>query len=126
MEFVYRGLDIPFESAKESFALLAYNREQQMRFYSVLSIVSAIISTGNKIVIALSGQPGEDKAGKTVGEAMDALRELLLPGDSFAEERKMDRVMRILEKEVNKGPIRIRPQATGKKRKRGLAKKRQE
>lgn len=106
--------------------MLAYDREQKIRFYSVIAVVSAIISTGNRIILAASGQPGEDKAAKNMGEAMKALQDLFLPGDSFAEERKMKKVLETLEREVAKGPIRIRPQSTGRKKKRGIAKKRQE
>lgn len=105
--------------------MLAHDREQQIRFYSVLSVVSAIISTGNQIVTALSNQPGDNKAGKQLGEVMSALRQLLLPEDSFEAEKKIEKIKETLEREVAKGPITIRPQA-GKKKKRALAKKRQE
>lgn len=106
--------------------MLAFDREQKLRFFSVLATVSAIISTGNRVIQAMSGQPGEDKAAKTMTDAIKVLRETLLPGDSFAEEKKMQKVLSTLEKEVAKGPIRIRPQSTGRKKKRGIARKRQE
>jgi hypothetical protein len=125
LEFAYRGLKIPYGSTDESLAMLAHDREQQIRFYSVLSVVSAIISTGNKIIQTLANQPGDDKAGKQMGEVMSALRQLLLPEDSFEAEKKINRIKETLEREVAKGPISIRPQS-GKKRKRALAKKSQE
>jgi hypothetical protein len=121
LEFAYRGLKIPYGSAEESFALLAHDREQQLRFYSLVAVVSAIISTGNRMVQAFGNQPGEDKAGKQLSEVLKSVRELLLPEDSFAEEKRMAKVLQTLEKEVAKGPIRVRPQS-GKKRKR-LSKK---
>lgn len=104
--------------------MLAYDREQQIRFYSVLSVVNAIISTGNKIVQTLAQSPGDSGSGDNLQKTMSALRELLLPDDTFEAERKIERVKEILEKEVAKGPIHIRPQAV-KKRKRALPKKKQ-
>lgn len=102
--------------------MLAYNREQQVRFYSVLSVINAILGTGNLIVQALTGQPGDNKSGKALQETMSALRELLLPDDTFEAEKKIERIKAVLEREVAKGPISIRPQAQKKKR-RGIKKR---
>jgi hypothetical protein len=122
LEFAYRGLDLRYGSPEESFAMLAYNREQQVRFYSVLSVINAILGTGNLIVQALTGQPGDNKSGKALQETMSALRELLLPDDTFEAEKKIERIKAVLEREVAKGPISIRPQAQKKKR-RGIKKR---
>jgi hypothetical protein len=122
-ELALRGIDYPYGSFEEASAFVAFFREQNIRYLATLSIINAIISVGNTIASAVSGSTGSGGNSDTVQKTVAALRGLLIPEDEAYNDNKMDRIKKVLEQEVAKGPITVRAQASGKKGRAKLKKK---
>lgn len=108
------GVDYPIGSFEESLAVLAINRNKQVHFMTTLLIVNAIIHVGNCIQAAVAGSSASEKGSENIQKLVDSLRSMLLPGDDLDTESKTQRSLRILEEEVSKGPLNVRPMAETK------------
>lgn len=106
--------------------MLAYNREQNIRFLTTMSMINAIISVGNSIVSALSESASPQGNGDALKKTIASLRELLLPTDHAETEKRAAAVSALLESEVAKGPIRVQPKVESHRQKqRGIRKQRE-
>jgi len=106
-EFLIRGLDIPFGSAREQLAHRALERQRHVEYLKTLTIFNAIIRVGNSICATLSQSPqssGKDSA----GESLELLKGLLLPGETERMAEKTAKIKRLLQEENRKGPILVK------------------
>lgn len=92
----------------------AYHREQSIHFMTTLSIVNAIIQVGNVVAAAASGGSSSGGDKDSLKKTMDALRDLLLPADVAARESAVKRALKLLDKEVSKGPLVVTAKAARK------------
>jgi hypothetical protein len=108
------GVDYPIGSFEENLAVLAINRNKQVHFMTTLLIVNAIIHVGNCIQAAVSGGSASEKGSDNLQKLVESLKSMLMPGDALETESKDQRALRILEEEVSKGPLNVRPMAETK------------
>lgn len=109
-----QGVQYPFGSLEESLAIMGYLHECNTRFVTTISIINAIIYVGNNIVASGSESAtggGPDHLKKVLG----ILRDTLIPEDEDEKAKKARRVLDLLEAEVNKGPLKVRPMASSSK-----------
>ena len=84
----------------------ALKRESQIQFLTTLCLINAIISTGNNVAAAVSG--GDAPVGDTLKKTTDQLRDLLLPELAESRDEAAARIKDELEKEMNRGPLKVR------------------
>lgn len=106
-DFLSRGVRYEPDSWHENFAYLGFLNQRSIQFMTTNVIISAILYIGSTISAAVSGgsPPGVDSLAKE----LDNLRCALLPNLTEAKDRKAAEVKKLLEHEVAKGPIQIRP-----------------
>ena len=93
---------------------MGFVHQQNVQFVTTMSIINAIIYVGNNIVA--SGSEGGTSGGPdNLKKVIGMLRDLLLPEDVAEKDKRAKKVMDMLEAEVNKGPIKVRPMSTSKK-----------
>jgi hypothetical protein len=109
------GIDYPTGSFEENLAVLAINRKKQTQFLTTLVTVNAIIYIGNCIQAALSGGSAPKNGVENLQKILDSLKALLIPGAEIETESKAARALKILEEEVAKGPLIVRPMVENKK-----------
>lgn len=102
-------------SAKETIAIAALTRHRYVQFMTTLTMVNAIIHVGNGIISAVSGGGGTQSGAEKLENMINSLKDLLIPEDRFDKESKVQKALRILKEEVAKGPLEVRPMASGKK-----------
>lgn len=110
-----RGLKYEDGSLEDTFARMAIERERKAAFLTTLAVVNAIIESGNRVVAAVS-QSASPQGGDTLQKTLDALRTLLLPAEAEKADRQAQKAKRLLEEEVLKGPLKIRPMSRPRKR----------
>jgi hypothetical protein len=93
----------------EALALAAILHENSTRYQTTTVLVNAIITVGN--LITSGGQSKSDALMKS----LDALREMLIPGEKERAAEKMRATRVILEREASSGPMRIKLMSNGKK-----------
>lgn len=82
---------------------------------TTLTLVNAIIQVGNTIAAATSG--GQSSSGGSDGlkKTMESLRDLLLPEDQVEKESQAEKAMKLLQEEVTKGSLVVKPKAESRK-----------
>jgi hypothetical protein len=107
------GLKPEFKGLEESLAIHAINRRAEADFLKVMSIVNAIISTGNSIVSAIS-KSGDTPSQDSLKNTLDALKSVLLPHLEEDDAKKKEDAKARLMAEMNKGPLKIQVMGKGK------------
>lgn len=102
-------------SIEDRFARLALERERRAAYTQTIVLVNAIMAVGNGIASAVSGTPAESGDDK-LKKSLDSLRELLLPEEAQRAERRASKARETLDKEISRGPIKVRPMASRKGR----------
>lgn len=100
-------------SPRESLAIAAHFRTQQIQFMTTLAIVNAIIHIGNSIAATVSGGSSGNADG--LKKTMEALKDLLLPDDVAQKESQAQRALKILTEESTKGPLKVRSMRSTKR-----------
>lgn len=97
-------------------AIWALERENEVEFLKILSVISAIITVGNNMAAALTGQnsPGGDNLSKLI----DNLQELMMPHRKELMEKKVEKYREIMLEEQKRGELKIHAVDVGKPRKR--------
>lgn len=86
-------------------SIWAQERESEVEFLKILSVISAIITMGNNMAAAMTGQnsPGGDNLSKLI----DQLQELMMPHRKELAERKVERYREIMLEEQKRGVLKI-------------------
>lgn len=114
-ELLARGIHYEVGSIEDRFARLALERERRASYTQTIVLVNAIMAVGNGIASAVRGTPNESGDDK-LKKSLDALREMLLPEDAQRAERRASKARETLDKEISRGPIKVRPMASRKGR----------
>lgn len=89
-------------------------REQQARYLTTLTHINAIMQVGNSIIAASAGE--QAPSGDGLSKSLKALKEILMPESVWDSEAKAKRAMDLLQSEVAKGGMTVRPVGTRKKK----------
>jgi len=98
----------------EALAIEAVLHENYVRYMTTLTVVNAIITVGNQVVSALA-PGGTQSTGDALKKSIDELRLILLPGEKERAAEKLRAVKETLEREVAKGPFKVKLMSRGKK-----------
>lgn len=113
--FVLGGLDLEVGSLKETTALKAFRNKQLISFTKTQVLVEAIVYAGHVVASMLAKDataPGPDR----INDLMANLRELLFPEMGEDKEEKAKKAMKVVEKEIAKGPFKVEGMTYGKKK----------
>lgn len=81
-----------------------------MHYLSIVAIINTIIHLGNVIA---GGSSGSD----TIKKSLDALKMALFPEEEDKLEKRTDEIKKKMEKELARGPLKVRAVGGGKKKK---------
>ncbi len=97
-------------------SIWALERETEVDFLKILSVISAIMTVGNNLAAALTGQnsPGGDNLSKLI----DNLQNLMMPHRQELMEKKVERYREIMLEEQKRGELKIHAVDVGKPNKR--------
>jgi hypothetical protein len=98
-------VDHPYGGIEEGLADIALRRRRDVHYLTTLTIVNAILSIG---------QPSAE----AVKKSLDNLKQVLFPEEEARLEEHTARIKETMEREMKKGPLKIKPVDSGKKRKR--------
>jgi hypothetical protein len=84
--------------------------QQNVQFVTTMAIINAIIYAGNNIV-ASNSEANSSGGAEHLKKVISLMTDLLLPKDDRETQKRADQVKELLEKEINKGPIKVRPMA---------------
>lgn len=85
-----------------------YFREQQIRYLTTVTHINAIMVVGGAITAAVSGS-GQSPNNEGLSKSLKELQGLLLPEDVDASAEKAAQMLELLQSEVAKGPLIVRP-----------------
>jgi hypothetical protein len=108
MEALAKGLHFYPGSHEESIFMRYTERRASIEYLKILTLVNAIITTGNTIVAAINKSdqtPTSDK----LRQSFDALQDLLMPHEAENREAKAREAKLLLQEEIDKGKITFRP-----------------
>lgn len=109
-------------SIEETLAMSALKRRNRVDLLTTMSLISAIMVSGNRVAAAVSGNNPPDSDSLT--KITDELRGLLIPEIAEELEKKTETMKEKLLKETNSGPMYIR--APEKKQKGRFVRKRRQ
>lgn len=116
MRMLASGLSYEFGSLEESLTSLALNKESEIEYLKVVTIVNAIISTGNAIRASITGS--DSSGSDSMKETLEELRDIMLPHLAENREEKAKQVKERLAEEHQKGPLQIKVMEDNRKRRR--------
>lgn len=99
---------------RESLAIKAIQRENNIRLLTTVSIINAIIHTGNMIGAAVSGGSSSSDSGEALKKTLENLEKSLMPQSREHLEKRSKEVKRILEEETSRGPFKVKAVAKDK------------
>jgi len=109
--FLSRGVNIPFGSTQENLAIWGFTREREIHLSSLLALANAITFAG---AMAGGGNPKQDALNK----ALESLKTLMFPEDEEHKKEQTERFLGIIEREVSKGPLKIKAMSHDSRRRR--------
>lgn len=112
-DLIARGVRLELGSPEEAFARISLERERHVQFVSTLAIVNAITQSANGIISAITSSPANQQGGDAVSKAIEALREALLPEEAERKADSAEKAKLRLQKEMSKGPLKVRPMGQG-------------
>lgn len=113
--FALGGLDLEIGSLRESLALRAFRRNQIITLVQTQTIVQSIHWMANTITTAV--QKGDSfPSPDNINDLLETLRTLLLPELAEDKENRAQKVMKVMEKEIARGPFKVEGMAYNKKK----------
>jgi hypothetical protein len=116
-QMIARGLKYESGSLEEHCTRVAFENDRKVSFLTTLTMVNAIVETGNRIVAAITQSPSNQLSGDNVKKSMEALKDLLLPEDNERKKRQAAKARKRLVEEVQQGPIKFKAMAHAKPKK---------
>jgi hypothetical protein len=106
-ELTLRGFRGEPESKEWILAERAITRQNTASFLTTITLVNAIMMVGKMVAGAVAGS--SDASGNdSFKKCLSSLEDVLFPKDTEELEAKTKRVRAILEKEVSKGPFKVK------------------
>lgn len=107
-ELFLLGHSHPVGSLAETLAISAHRHREQVRFRRTMVLVNAIIHTGKMVAQAAAGS-GSSSDGDELQKSINGLKELMFPELAEDREEKAREAKKLIEEEMNKGPMKARP-----------------
>lgn len=85
---------------------MGIHRENEIRLLTTVSLINAIIHTGNTVASSLAG--GSSSGGEALKKTLESLEKLLMPQSEEHLRKRAKEVKKILEEEVSRGPLNIK------------------
>lgn len=111
-----RGVRFEYGSLEEKLARIGLERERRIEYLKTVVMVNAIIGIGNNIAAAVTGSPNNQLGGDKLTKSLELLRDLLVPEEGEQKEEKAKSAREKLEREIAKGPLKVRPIQSGRQR----------